>query len=120
MGLTEVVKLVESCEMGKSAGDQISKAGGVFRLSEHQRGKFAKKVGKASGKPGESGGAGKKCGYCGRETHPRDQCPARDKECRKCKAKALATLGTCASQLRRRRLQRWSLRRRLQLKLILG
>ena len=84
MGLVEVVKLVESCEMGKSAGDQIAKAGGVFRLSEHQKGKFTKRVDKFAGK---SGGAEKKCGYCGREAHSREQCPARDKECRKCKGK---------------------------------
>ena len=25
-----------------------------------------------------------KCGWCGKKSHPRDQCPARDKDCTKC------------------------------------
>ena len=82
ISLAEVVKLVESCEMGKSAGDQISKAGGVYRMSEHLRSKQEKKE-----RLGPESGTGGKCGYCGRDQHPEEQCPAKDIECRKCKMK---------------------------------
>ena len=85
MSLTDVVKMVEAAELGKSTHAQISKAGGLYRMSDHQRKKMGDRVEKGRGRDG--GGERKFCGFCGRNQHPRDECPARDKECNHCKMK---------------------------------
>ena len=36
------------------------------------------------GQPTSSGGQTSNCTNCGRKSHPKDQCPAKDKECMKC------------------------------------
>lgn len=74
--LVDAVKLVEVAEMGKGISAQISKAGGtVFKLSDQRRSRDQGKLDKVR----------KNCHFCGRESHPREKCPARDRECRKCK-----------------------------------
>ena len=39
----------------------------------------------ANAKPQQSSPSERKCQYCGRKSHPRSECPAREKECHNCK-----------------------------------
>ena len=89
MSLSAVVKMVEAAEMGEATHALVHKAsGGLNRLSEHQKKKFDKKVAgsrdRDQGSGAQSSSQGK-CGFCGRNQHPREQCPAKEAECRRCK-----------------------------------
>ena len=86
MSLADVLKMVEAAELGKSTHAQISKAGGLYRMSDHRK----KQQGARQGKPGDNNREGQqrdKCGFCGRSSHPREECPAREQECNHCKMK---------------------------------
>ena len=39
MALSEVIKMVQSCEMGKYTHAELSKAGNINRISEHRKNK---------------------------------------------------------------------------------
>merc|ERR1712082_277551 len=86
LSLAEVVKLVEAAESARSTRDLVSGAGGLNRLSDHQKYKGQRRQDK--GKPSaQQGGAQGKCGFCGRKSHTRDNCPAKDALCNSCKRK---------------------------------
>ena len=86
MSLLDVVKMVEAAEMGKATQALVSGSGAACRLSEHQKKKFDNKVQKNGGNRGAGGKSdGKSCGYCGRGSHEREQCPAKSAECHLCK-----------------------------------
>ena len=78
MSLADVIKMVQSCEMGKYTHAEISKAGGINRISEHRRNKDQGRQSKGK----EQGDA--KCGFCGRSRHSREECPAREAKCNNC------------------------------------
>merc|ERR1712239_111632 len=84
LSLAEVVKLVEATESARSTRDLVSGAGGLNRLSDHQKNKSQKRQEK--GKPASSSTPGK-CTFCGRGQHERSECPAKDAECNTCKRK---------------------------------
>ena len=86
MSLPDVVKMVEAAEMGKSTHAQISKAGGLYRMSDHRKKQQGARI-KKSRQSGQSGQGRSSCGFCGRSSHPRDECPAREQECNFCKMK---------------------------------
>ena len=85
MGLTDVVKMVEAAELGKTTHSIISKTGGISRLSEHQKSKQVGKERKFKNNTKEL--SKEKCSFCGRDKHPREQCPAKDRSCFKCGGK---------------------------------
>ncbi len=85
--------MVEAKEMGKATQALVSGSGGACRLSEHQRNKQSGRQqhraqqsnsSQHSGN-GARGSGGKSCGFCGRGSHDRDKCPAKDIVCHKCK-----------------------------------
>ena len=81
LGLAEVVKMVEASESAKATRDLVSGAGGLNRLSDHQRGKQQKRTGQ---KARTDGGSDNKCGFCGQGPHDRADCPAKESECNSC------------------------------------
>ena len=91
-GLLKIAKnwqVADDVEKGLGATSTVDSR----KTSSYQKDKSAKWQSKAgSGQaqgPGPSPGPGKdgqvaKCGWCGRPSHPRDQCPAREKTCNQC------------------------------------
>ena len=86
MALSDVIKMVQSCQMGKTTHAELSRAGNINRISEHRKKKDQGRQEKRDPKPGSGGqsqGQGG-CGFCGRSRHPREECPAREKKCNNC------------------------------------
>ena len=82
MTLSEAVKMIQSCEMGKYTHAELSKSTSINRVSEHRKNKDQ---GRRDGKPATGGGQKSGCGFCGRSNgHARDDCPAKDKKCNNC------------------------------------
>ena len=82
--LSEVIKMVQSCEMGKHTHAELSKAGNINRISEHRKNKGQGRQERRDRKSG-AGGQSSGCRFCGRLSgHPRDECPAKDKKCNNC------------------------------------
>ena len=85
MSLAEVTKMVQAAEMGKTTYKQLSTAGGICRLSDHQRSKGSSKTDKFQSKSkAKDDKQRSSCMFCGREMHERDQCPAKESTCSKC------------------------------------
>ena len=74
--------MVEASESAKSTRDLVSGAGGLNQLSNHQRGKQAKRTGQD--KPGAGGGSGLKCGFCRWGPHDRSYCLVKESDCTTC------------------------------------
>ena len=89
MHLSDVIKMVEAMEMGKTTQALVSGSGAACRLSDHQK---KKQVGRDQNRNqrggrdqcggqreqrGNTGAGDKKCSFCGHEYHERDKCPAK-------------------------------------------
>ena len=57
LSLAEVTKMVQAAEMGKSTYKQLSTAGGINRLSDHQRSKGTGKEKKFQSRTEDKGGS---------------------------------------------------------------
>merc|ERR1712082_43806 len=85
MTLSEVTKMVQAAEIGKTTYKQLSTAGGICRLSDHQRSKGSDKTSKFQSKnKSKDDKSRSSCKFCRREMHERDQCPAKEASCSKC------------------------------------
>ena len=64
LSLAEVTKMVQADEMGKSTYKQLSNAGGICRLSDHQKVKGFGKENKFKSRTDDKSGSS--CKFCGR------------------------------------------------------
>ena len=87
--MIQSLKIAEAFEIGKQSQELVNNGGQLSKISQHQINKNSnRQTGRKPGNPQDKSKTG--CSNCGRTDHTsklndrRDNCPAFDKQCRKC------------------------------------
>ena len=71
-------------QKGKAFNSKPSQNTGQGQQNRSRGPSSAKNRSRSASVPRNSSSGNKKCGWCGRQQHPRDQCPAKERKCQKC------------------------------------